>query len=85
MLEKKGIPDKVSHQFKGCVSLDGKLYVSLEEVHQFCQRFNMLTGQIIANILQKSFLKYKEGVFPEVVRVSTKSRIKKALLKFLSK
>lgn len=44
-LEKKGIPQNVNHTLQGCkVTEDGQIFVSLDEMIKFFERFSFYTG-----------------------------------------
>lgn len=70
MLEKKGIPESVTHSLKGCVVIDGVTYVSLQEILKFLRRFFNSEGYQLATVLQNSLK--KEVNLPKAVILKSK-------------
>lgn len=58
---------KLSHKFQGCLSFEGRIYMTIPEVVRFCRAFKYFKGSDLADLLEKANIRKHDSLL-EVAR-----------------
>jgi hypothetical protein len=82
MIQKKGVPENISHTVFGCIMKGDKIYVPLSEIVSFCNRFSEQPCKILGSGAA-AIEKTKPKNLPEAVVIE--SKLVRSLLRFFVK